>query len=120
MKNQKWYTEENRDGEIWRKCLECESITPMTKNGEPTKVSKRENIDTECPESYLHSGYTSPTKWTGPDPRTYDAPEHVAETRSIPEQINLILCDCGHKVESSSVMNASLGTSCPNCYDKMS
>ncbi len=116
----KWYTEENKNGETRRICLECKSITRMEKNGEPTRASKLENIDTECPDSYLHSDYISPTKWTGPDPRTYDAPEHVAETRSIPEQINLILCDCGHKVNRSSVMNASLGTSCQNCYDKMS
>jgi len=29
-------------------------------------------------------------------------------------------CDCGHTVAKSSVMSASLGTSCPDCYDRMS
>jgi len=29
-------------------------------------------------------------------------------------------CDCGHTVAKSLVMNASLGTSCPDCYDRMS
>jgi len=31
-----------------------------------------------------------------------------------------VICDCGHHVPSNLVMNASMGSSCPNCYDKMS
>lgn len=31
-----------------------------------------------------------------------------------------VLCDCGHTVPASWVMWASLGTACPDCYDKMS
>jgi len=30
----------------------------------------------------------------------------------------MTLCDCGHYTESP--MSASLGTSCPDCYDRMS
>ena len=33
-------------------------------------------------------------------------------------QPKLTLCDCGHYTESP--MSASLGTSCPDCYDRMS
>ncbi len=29
-------------------------------------------------------------------------------------------CDCGCTIPRSSVMNASVGTSCPDCYDRMS
>lgn len=29
-------------------------------------------------------------------------------------------CDCGHTVPTSQVMTASMGTSCPDCYDRMS
>ena len=32
----------------------------------------------------------------------------------------MVACSCGHTVESVSVMSASLGTSCPDCYDRMS
>jgi hypothetical protein len=32
----------------------------------------------------------------------------------------MVRCDCGHTVPSILVMNASLGTSCPDCYDEMS
>ena len=33
-------------------------------------------------------------------------------------QPTLTLCDCGHYTESP--MSASLGSSCPDCYDRMS
>ena len=28
----------------------------------------------------------------------------------------MVECDCGHTIEKLSVMNASIGTSCPDCY----
>ena len=31
-----------------------------------------------------------------------------------------VRCDCGHVVPRAWVMSASLGTSCPDCYDRMS
>lgn len=34
--------------------------------------------------------------------------------------VALVHCDCGHSVHPVSVMWASLGTSCPDCYDKLS
>ena len=32
----------------------------------------------------------------------------------------LVKCDCGHTVRKGQVMSASLGTACPECYDRMS
>lgn len=32
----------------------------------------------------------------------------------------LLICDCGHSVPRELVMSASIGTSCPDCYDEMS
>lgn len=37
-----------------------------------------------------------------------------------PVQVEMVKCSCGHTVPRSSVMNASMGTSCPECYDRMS
>jgi hypothetical protein len=31
-----------------------------------------------------------------------------------------VMCSCGHEVEENLVMSASLGTSCCDCYDRMS
>jgi len=32
----------------------------------------------------------------------------------------MIQCSCGHTVARSQVMSANLGTSCPECYDRLS
>ena len=33
--------------------------------------------------------------------------------------VELVTCSCGHTIPRGSVMNASLGTSCPDCYDSL-
>jgi hypothetical protein len=43
--------------------------------------------------------------------------EPIAQPIQKPEMVK---CDCGCTVSRGSVMNASLGTSCPDCYDRMS
>lgn len=42
------------------------------------------------------------------------------EARRAQQDAEMVLCDCGHRVPANQVMNASLGTSCPDCYDRMS
>ena len=37
-----------------------------------------------------------------------------------PAPVALVRCSCGHSVSRAQVMNASTGTSCPRCYDRMS
>ena len=32
----------------------------------------------------------------------------------------MVKCDCGHTIPKHSVMSASMGSSCPYCYDNMS
>ena len=32
----------------------------------------------------------------------------------------MIVCDCGHECEPALVSSASLGSACPDCYDRMS
>ena len=38
----------------------------------------------------------------------------------IQKKPELVRCSCGHSVSKINVMNASLGSSCPDCYDRMS
>ena len=57
-----------------------------------------------------------------------DSPNHyydhsvgyIRRKRPAPPPQRLVKCDCGHSVEPVLVMNASSGTSCPDCYDRMS
>lgn len=46
--------------------------------------------------------------------------EQKSQPKPEPKQIVYRDCDCGHTVEKSLAMIASLGTSCPDCYDRMS
>lgn len=34
--------------------------------------------------------------------------------------VTMVMCDCGHSVPAGQRMSASLGTACPDCYDRMS
>lgn len=43
----------------------------------------------------------------------------IGRKRTAPP-VETVRCDCGHTVARSQVMSASLGTSCPACYDRMS
>lgn len=38
----------------------------------------------------------------------------------VSQPVKMKLCDCGHTIQSSQVMTTSTGTSCPECYDKIS
>lgn len=40
--------------------------------------------------------------------------------RAAQEPVEMVKCSCGHTVPRTMVMSASLGTSCPDCYDRMS
>jgi predicted Zn-ribbon and HTH transcriptional regulator len=49
--------------------------------------------------------------------READAAAARAAKRQAAEMVR---CDCGHTTAKHMVMSASRGTSCPNCYDRMS
>jgi hypothetical protein len=36
------------------------------------------------------------------------------------QSVKMVMCDCGHEVPAGQRMSASMGTSCPDCYDRMS
>ncbi len=50
----------------------------------------------------------------------YDHSHGVIRRKRSAKPVDMKLCDCGHRVPSDQVMSASLGTSCPDCYDRMS
>lgn len=39
---------------------------------------------------------------------------------SKPPEMQFVKCSCGHTIPSGLVMSASMGSSCPDCYDRMS
>jgi len=44
----------------------------------------------------------------------------IAARQAATPPVKLVKCACGHTVPSGLVMSASLGTSCCDCYDRMS
>ena len=53
----------------------------------------------------------------------YDNVRDADSTRNAPRSrpvVEMVRCDCGHEVPRGQVMSASRGTSCPDCYDRMS
>ena len=64
--------------------------------------------------------------WCGKSVKLHESPNYYydhshGEIRMMrqPKQVE-VKCNCGHTVAKNMVMNASLGTSCPDCYDSMS
>ena len=66
----------------------------------------------------LESG--KPVRWCKSANYYYDHSYGKIGTKKTPVQIVMRECDCGHTVEKSLAMMASNGTSCPDCYDRMS
>jgi hypothetical protein len=46
--------------------------------------------------------------------------EAITLRRANAVPIKMVKCSCGHTIPSGSVMSASTGSSCPDCYDRMS
>lgn len=44
----------------------------------------------------------------------------MAERRAAAPPVKMVKCSCGHTIPSGSVMSASLGSACPDCYDRLS
>jgi len=66
----------------------------------------------------MDNGYS--VAWCKSPNYYYDHSEGMIRRKRAPKIIAMKLCDCGHEVPVGQVMSASLGTSCPDCYDNMS
>ena len=44
----------------------------------------------------------------------------MAEREARRQPVKMVKCSCGHTVPQGQVMMASLGTACPDCYDRLS
>lgn len=50
----------------------------------------------------------------------YDHSEGMIRRKRSAKPTEMVECDCGHSVPRGQRMSASLGSSCPACYDRMS
>lgn len=68
--------------------------------------------------SMINSGQK--VKWCKSPNYYYDHSYGVIKLKTEAPKPEMVECDCGHAVLRGSVMSASIGSSCPNCYDQMS
>jgi hypothetical protein len=59
-------------------------------------------------------------KWCQSPNFYYDHSYGLITRRRTAPAVEMVRCDCGHMTISAQVLHASLGTSCPDCYDRMS
>jgi hypothetical protein len=108
LSNGKW-TDEDRIDLFINKFLAREPIMAPRQNRKPMTTSEQviEFISAGNKAHYDDDWYA--------DFRDADAIIPQA-----PRRVNMVRCDCGHECPSTQRMNASRGTSCPDCYDRMS
>lgn len=103
------------------KCIEL-GVTPLSdeelmrssyswKYGDWTQYPEQKKLVNQTHTTYYHSLEHAWKPFA-------DQMREIREN-SKPEPI-MVKCSCGHTIKKNMVMNASLGTSCPDCYDRMS
>lgn len=122
LSNGSWHNCENRTEEFLVLCQKNNGPDETGKKIVPRFRATRDLTRDEVVE-YLGTGATlrnDPADWYS-ECRDGDAVDRImAERRARQKPVEMIDCSCGHTVPRSSVMSASLGTSCPDCYDRMS
>ena len=81
-------------------------------------AAKRKNVTEERIIEMLQNGVK--VAWCDSPNHYYDHGTGYTRSKRTPQPVKLVRCDCGHSVPSVQVMSTSQGTSCPDCYDRMS
>jgi len=68
--------------------------------------------------SILESGRS--VKWCKSPNYYYDHSYGIIGRKRSAPPVVMVRCDCGHSVPQAQQMSSSLGTSCSDCYDRMS
>jgi len=101
-------------GEYWRAITGTELDKEIAKAAKSIKSTPEQIIDALLKGQVCYTGDTSPNYY-------YD--HGLAKIRAVMDRApkpQLVKCSCGHSVPRNQVMSASLGSACPNCYDRMS
>lgn len=106
------------DGYVGRLGITFDKATEQTLSDSITKAAERNNKTVEEIKEYLLGG--GAVAWCDSPNYYYDHGKGIIRPKKNVKPVQLIKCDCGHSVPQSQVMNASMGSSCPDCYDRMS
>lgn len=81
-------------------------------------AAERHGVEIAFIEQRLRDGEA--IEWCHSPNYHYDHSRGIIRPKRTPRPVQLVKCGCGHSVPQAQVMRASLGTSCPDCYDRMS
>ena len=95
------------------------TATTETLTNAISKAAEMQSMTVAAVEAELASGRS--VKWCKSPNYYYDHSEGIIRRKPTAKPAPaLVRCSCGHSVPQKQVMSASLGTSCPDCYDRMS
>lgn len=98
--------------------ISYKAATPETLNAAITSAALRNNVTEARINEMLQNGVE--VAWCDSPNHYYDHGTGYIRRKRTPQPVELVRCDCGHSVQSVLVMSTSQGTSCPDCYDRMS
>jgi hypothetical protein len=98
------------------------TVDEKTANEAIDRAAKYVNVDRSKLINRLNDGNGMAVETGKQSPNYYydHGMEMIRSTYRTTPKIEIVKCSCGHSVPRHSVMSASLGTSCPDCYDRMS
>jgi len=92
--------------------------TPETLNEAIAAAAARNNATEERISEMLQNGVK--IAWCDSPNHYYDHGTGYIRRKRTQQPVELVRCSCGHSVLAIQVMSTSRGTSCPDCYDRMS
>jgi hypothetical protein len=108
LSNGRWIDiDEAKADNLIAKVIERESWFADRQHREPMATHKQVKTFLATGETIKHGSDWYSEIRMAPQPREKREPE-------------MVRCDCGHSCERGLVMSTSTGTSCPDCYDRMS
>ena len=106
------------DGYVGRFGKTYKPATAETLVAAVAAAAQRSNQTEAAIKNMLVAGMA--VEWCDSPNHYYDHGKGVIRYKRTPQPVQLVKCSCGHSVEKSQVMSASMGSSCSDCYDRMS
>jgi hypothetical protein len=102
--------------------MSWKQVDEATANTALDQAAAFEKIDRIELEKLLNGGRGAAAKTGKQSPNYYydHGMEMIRSTNRTAPKIEMKKCACGHTVPASVVMSTSTGSSCPDCYDRMS
>lgn len=113
---------EMTDGYVGSLGARWKIVSETTANAALDQAAEYAKIERTELEKLLNDGHGATAETGKQSPNYYydHGMELIRSASRTAPKIEMVKCSCGHSVPRGSVMSASMGTSCFDCYDRMS